>query len=302
MTSENPYAVASADPDAPLEKDFTHSQNNLQSERLEPHVGSDEALRRIRTAGSISISPELFEKMYLSPQNQVKGDLRKMVGNPTPLALVGFLLSLSPLSCILMGWRGSGGSGASGTATYFFFGGILMLLGAVGEWILGNTYPFVVFGTFGAFWLSFGGTLQPDFNAYGAYSPDPSNPAAGLTTVGFNSSFAFFLLFMGLLSFLFLILALRTNIVFVVIFATLSPAFCLLAGAYWQTSNGNTDLASNLMVAAGACTFVTCAGGWWIFFAIMLAALDFPFQLPVGDLSTLIKGATQRQKELESQV
>lgn len=85
---------------------------------------------------------------------------------------------------------------------------------------------------------------------------------------------------MGLLSFLFLILALRTNIVFVVIFATLSPAFCLLAGAYWQTSNGNADLASNLLVAAGACTFVTCAGGWWIFFAIMLAALDFPFQLP----------------------
>lgn len=71
-----------------------------------------------------------------------------------------------------------------------------MLLGAVGEWILGNTYPFVVFGTFGAFWLSFGGTLQPDFNAYGAYSPDPSNPAAGLTTVGFNSSFGTFVPFL----------------------------------------------------------------------------------------------------------
>lgn len=34
-------------------------------------------------------------------------------------------------------------------AAYFFFGGILMLIGAIGEWIVGNTFPFVVFGTFG---------------------------------------------------------------------------------------------------------------------------------------------------------
>jgi hypothetical protein len=44
-----------------------------------------DALKRIQTAGSISISPELFEKIYLSPQNKVKGELRKTVGNPTPL-------------------------------------------------------------------------------------------------------------------------------------------------------------------------------------------------------------------------
>ncbi|KAL0261975.1 hypothetical protein SLS55_003410 [Diplodia seriata] len=302
MTSQNPYAVAAADPDGPLEKDFSQSQNGLHSEQLDPHMGSDEALRRVRTAGSISISPELFEKMYLSPQNQVKGDLRKIVGNPTPLALVGFLLSLSPLSCILMGWRGSGGSGASGSATYMFFGGILMIMGSIGEWILGNTFPFVVFGSFGAFWLSFGGTLQPFYNAYGAYSTDPDNAAAGLTTVGFNSSFAFFLLAMSLLSFLFFILALRTNVVFVLIFITLTFGFALLAGAYWQTSNGNVGLAGDLIIAGGAFLFVTCAGGWWIFFAIMLAALDFPFQLPVGDLSTMIKGASQRKKEPGSQV
>ena len=34
-------------------------------------------------------------------------------------------------------------------AAYFFFGGVLMILGAIGEWIVGNTFPFVVFGTFG---------------------------------------------------------------------------------------------------------------------------------------------------------
>jgi hypothetical protein len=43
---------------------------------------SDNDLRKLE---SISISPELFEKLYLSPQNAVKGDLRKTFGNPTPV-------------------------------------------------------------------------------------------------------------------------------------------------------------------------------------------------------------------------
>lgn len=55
-------------------------------------------------------------------------------------------------------------------------------------------------------------------------------------------------------------------------------------------------MAGTLQKTAGAFLFVTCASGWWIFLAQMLAALDFPVQIPVGDLSTLIKGASQRAK------
>jgi len=284
--------------DTPLEKDFS----NVSGYHLGASHDPDQALRRIRTAGSISISPELFEKIYLSPQNQVKGDLRKTFGNPTPVALVGFLLSLSPLACDLMGWRGAGGSGAAGTGTYYFFGGLLMMIGGVGEWILGNTFPFVVFTSFAAFWLGFAATLQPFYNAYGAYSTDPTNLGAGLATVGFNSSFAFFLLAMGLLCLIYLVCSLRTNVVFVMIFTSLVVAFSLLAAAYWEVANGNVAYAGKLQVAGGAVLFFTAACGWWIFAAIMLAALDFPFQIPVGDLSTLIKGASERAKARDSAV
>jgi len=264
------------------------------------NMDSDTALRRIRTAGSISISPELFEKIYLSPQNAVKGDLRKTFGNPTPLCLLGFLLSLHPLSCDLMGWRGAGGSGAASTGAYFFFGGLLMIIGGFLEFILGNTFPFVVFSSFGAFWLTFGATLTPFYNAYGAYAPAGQPAAAGLSAAAFNASFAFFLLFMGLLCLIYLICSLRTNVTFVVIFLTLVVGFALIAGAYWQLAQGNTVLGGHLVIAAGAFFFVTCCAGWWIFFAIMLAALDFPFQIPVGDLSTMIKSGSARTKEKES--
>lgn len=313
-TEYNAQARANGNGDT-LEKDFSHQgngtngyTNGANSYHLnDSNMDNDTALKRIRTAGSISISPELFEKIYLSPQNAVKGDLRKTFGNPTPIALLGFLLSLSPLSCDLMGWRGAGGNGAASTGAYYFFGGLLMIVGGFLEFILGNTFPFVVFMSFGAFWLTFGATLQPFYYAYGSYAPAGEPEAAGLGTVGFTASFGFFLVFMGVLCFIYLICSLRTNVVFVIIFFTLVLAFGLLAGTYWQTANSiaNADptaaaLAGRLQIAAGACTFVTCMAGWWIFFAIMLAALDFPFQIPVGDLSTAIKGYSEKQKVKES--
>ncbi len=37
----------------------------------------------------------------------------------------------------------------------------------------------------------------------------------------------------------------------------------------------------------------------WIFLAQMLASVDFPFQLPVGDISHVIKGGSDRVKKRE---
>lgn len=41
-----------------------------------------EQLERIRTNGSITITPEQFERMYLQPYGAVKGDLRKSKSRP----------------------------------------------------------------------------------------------------------------------------------------------------------------------------------------------------------------------------
>jgi hypothetical protein len=45
----------------------------------------ESVLNRVRSAGLLTISPEMFEKLYLNPKTDVKGDLRGTFANPTPL-------------------------------------------------------------------------------------------------------------------------------------------------------------------------------------------------------------------------
>jgi succinate-acetate transporter protein len=163
-----------------------------------------------------------------------------------------------------MGWRGDGGGGAATIGVFYFFGGMLQIIGAVMEWIIGNTFPFVVFGSYGAFWLALGATLQPGYNAMGAYTEGLTGEAAAAGEAEFLSSFgkwtsdaceqkinlllAFYLVFVGLLTFWYFICAFRTNVVFLVIFLFLDIALFLLAGAYWILAEGHTARGTNLEV------------------------------------------------------
>lgn len=104
---------------------------------------------------------------------------------------------------------------------------------------------------------------------------------------------------MGLLSLIYLICALRTNVVFVAIFLGLLLTFVVLTGAYWHAALGHTEMAERLQVGAGAFGFLATLAGWWIFFAQMLASVDFPFQIPVGDISHLITPLSERVKQKE---
>jgi succinate-acetate transporter protein len=69
-------------------------------------------------------------------------------------------------------------------------GGLLMILAAILEWVMGKGFNFVVFATYGGFSLSYASTLVPSFAAYAYYAPQSeNNPAAGLQTGGFQASF-----------------------------------------------------------------------------------------------------------------
>lgn len=57
--------------------------SNSSNEKVSEH--RDEGLGKVQTTASIPMSPELFEQLYLAPQNKIKGKLRQTFGNPTPI-------------------------------------------------------------------------------------------------------------------------------------------------------------------------------------------------------------------------
>ncbi|TVY50968.1 Protein alcS [Lachnellula cervina] len=271
---------------------------------------------------TVSLTPEQFERMYLaSPSNKTR-DFRAAFGNPTPFhgwqvylltilirAILGLVMSLTPLSCDLMGWRGAGVLGAASTGVYYFTGGLLMILSGLLEFLLGNTFQFILFCGYGtafpthvripkqtiadtvfpgSFWLALGATLTPYFGAYEHYSPDPTSAAAGLSSMGFNASFGFYLVFMAVFSFLACICALRTNLCYTLLEFFVFLFFALLAAAFFRIADGGSN-ASKVQTASGAFGFVASIFGWYFFFALSLASVNFPITLPVFDLSGLAK-------------
>jgi uncharacterized protein len=80
-----------------------------------PSARTLDALLQTQTGGSVllPIPRDIFEKLYLNPKLPNAGNLHKTFGNPTPIALSGFLLAALPTACILMGWRGAGGNGGA---------------------------------------------------------------------------------------------------------------------------------------------------------------------------------------------
>lgn len=156
-------------------------------------------------------------------------------------------------------------------------------------------------------------TLVPYYNAYIAY--DPEHPIKAVNDPTFARSFAFFLVYMGVLCLVFLVASVRTNLVFFIIFACLVPAFGCLAGVFWHLANGDVAKAQLLQHVGAGLAYAVCILGWYLFIVQILvrrltgmtrcmseayansstyrlqAAVDFPINLPVIDLSHVVKGA-----------
>jgi len=266
------------------------------SQRTRFDTSSD---RRVRTAGGIPLSSEIFEKINIVPENR-SHDLKKTLANPTPIGILAFVVCLTPLAMDLMGWRGAGGGGAAQVASFYFIGGLLSLIAGIFEFILGNTFPFVVFTSYAGYWFSIGGTLTPAFNAVAAYSADGTNHKEGEISVGFNASFGFYILTWGFVTFIFLICSLRTNVANVCLFLFLDITYALLTGVYFALASKNYELATGLLRASGTVALLSCIAGWYILAALLLESLDFPVKPPMGDLSRFITSASDiraRRKE-----
>ena len=160
-----------------------------------------------------------------------------------------------------------------------FFGGVLQILGAIGEWILGNTFPMCLFFTYGTFWIVAGTQLIPWFGVGVQYSTSGSN-LEGMAEPGYyatvgtssqsqpkkvpialasfcqhnvlirSSKIGFYYLALAMVTTIFCVCSLRTNIVFFSALFTLIFAFGSAAGAFWNIALGNADLGKKLTIVS----------------------------------------------------
>ncbi|KAL2783073.1 GPR1/FUN34/yaaH family-domain-containing protein [Aspergillus keveii] len=242
---------------------------------------------------SVTLSAEQFERLYLTPMMRQQPALAKSVGNPTPLALGGFVITTTPLSCCLMAWRGASGNGVAFIGPIVFLGGLLLLITSILEFILGNTFPCVVFGTIGGFWFAFAATMIPSFNAAAPYS-STGDTAAGLASTSFMNTYAFLFITMAILMLIFLICATRTNLVYTFIFFTLLLVFLFLSAGYWRLGEGDLVVGDRCVKGAGACLFVASLLGYYLLIAQLFEAVGLPVTLPVGDLDRFWRRAGKK--------
>lgn len=106
---------------------------------------------------------------------------------------------------------------------------------------------------------------------------------------------------LAVLTFVYLICSIRTNVCLFLALFLLVITFSLTAATFFQAALGNFVQAAKLQKAAGAFNFALCLPIWHIFIAQILDAVDFPISLPVGDLSTVVLGKSQKSRKREAE-
>jgi succinate-acetate transporter protein len=178
--------------------------------------------------------------------------------NPTALGLASFAISLTVLSFANLGWMGAGPA----IALAVFFGGVVEICVGFAELFTGNTFAMTVFGSYGAFWLCFGGCLYANTHAW-----LPAAAFAGLLT--------FFAAAWLILTLIFLVATFRLATALVAIFATLSVLWILLIASQVTGS-------AALFTAFGYESLLCAATAWYLLAAIIINGAYNSEVLPIG--------------------
>ncbi|KAG7096556.1 hypothetical protein E1B28_003978 [Marasmius oreades] len=268
----------------------SHEDTKIDLEKgitVQHHDEATNSSSSSRRSGDIrELTRQEYERLFLVPGGNAPtvGHLSHQFGNPTPLGIIAFCLCLLPTSCILMNWGTADATSLIALiGPFYYLGGVCMIITGIMEWILGNTFPMVVFMTFAGFWLSFATLNDPHHGVMAAYAS-----SGGANSPALNGAILFYLCGWGVVMIMYFIASLRTNAVFAFMFFNVILMLVCLATAYGRMALGDGTLGVTFMKAAGGFAFVTTAGGFYLAFTMIFGCVALPFDLPVGDLSDLI--------------
>jgi hypothetical protein len=191
----------------------------------------------------------------------------RVIGNPGPLGLFSFASTTLILSLINVSARGVNiPNGVLGMA--FFVGGLAQFAAGMWEFATGNTFGATAFTSYGGFWLAYAAYLTPAFAIAPAYANAPGE---------FPNVLGFFLAAWFIVTFLFFLGTLRTNIALIALFGFLDITFLLLMVG---------ELTENASVhkAGGVCGIITAFVAYYAGAAQLITKENSLFTLPVGNL------------------
>ncbi|KAJ1785844.1 hypothetical protein LPJ59_006052 [Coemansia sp. RSA 2399] len=193
------------------------------------------------------------------------------LANPGPLGLSSFALTTFVLSLH------NGGIGQTMGAPpnvvvglAFFYGGLCQLLAGMWEFANNNTFGATAFSSYGGFWMAYAAILTPGFGVLDALS------SAGGSVE--SHAIGIFLLAWVLMTFIFFLATLRTNLGLCLLFAFLDITFILLCAGNWLGK-------ANVTKAGGYFGMFTALIAWYIAASDLIGHHNSFFTLPNPSLA-----------------
>ncbi|MCO5603718.1 hypothetical protein L7F22_057869 [Adiantum nelumboides] len=171
--------------------------------------------------------PGPLPKAHRGTVSQVYDPSFFKIANPGPLGLISFALTTFVLGFYQCGrWTRQAVFGLA-----IFFGGGAQFVAGIFQFRVGNTFGCTVHCSYGAFRLSFAMFMIPSLGIREAYAGDDR---------AYTVAFGIYLIAWCLLTQIFLVAALQTNIAILLVLGCLSMAFFLLDIAQFISANHAT--------------------------------------------------------------
>ncbi|CAG8556380.1 10291_t:CDS:2 [Acaulospora morrowiae] len=208
------------------------------------------------------------------------------IGNPTPLGLSSFALSVFILAFYNVGAFGVQVPNVI-VGVSMFTGGVVQFAAGMWEFKVGNTFGGTGFGAFGGFWASFGAIYIPLFgiqDAFGVKTDLAGNFVAINSTVGdaveqFHHSLAIYCLGWLIFTFIFTLACIRTNMAVLGAFVFLTASFLFeVIYHFYPSTTIFIKIAGVLGILCSLCVYYSLAG-------VLLTPDLSPVSLPLWDLS-----------------
>lgn len=190
------------------------------------------------------------------------------IANAAPLGLTAFAITTAILSCVNAGFLLPSAAFDTFLGLALVYGGIVQVLAGMWEFKRGNILAATAFSSYGGFWVATAVMFLPMFGI-----------ASALKSSGnFDQAMAVYFLCWAIITGIFFLGALRTNLALLVVLGLLFLTYLLLAIADFASAN------NVLTIIGGWLGIATALAAWYTALADLLHSGHGAFRLPLGEI------------------